>query len=212
MSAPTFPLWRLDRLRMGTDGEGITALVCAYGCPLRCKYCINPASTTEQTPYTFVTPEELFAQVRRDGLYYSATGGGVTFGGGEPLTHAPFIAAFQALIPADWHIYAETSLQISPENLRLAAKAVDRFFVDVKETDPRIYRRYTGGDNSLVLQNLRLLADLAGADRVTVRLPLIPGCNTDRDRDASQALLEEWGFTRFDRFDYVIPSERAKGK
>ena len=32
----------ISRLRMGSDGEGVTTLVAAYGCPLRCKYCLNP--------------------------------------------------------------------------------------------------------------------------------------------------------------------------
>lgn len=31
----------IDRLRMGMDGEGVTTLVALYGCPLKCKYCIN---------------------------------------------------------------------------------------------------------------------------------------------------------------------------
>ena len=31
----------ISRLRMGTDGKGVTTLVGFYGCPLDCKYCIN---------------------------------------------------------------------------------------------------------------------------------------------------------------------------
>ena len=189
---------------MATDGTGVTALVAAQGCPLDCRYCIN------QPAKTFVcgkelTPDALYDRVKKDGLYYSATGGGVTFGGGEPLLHADFIAEFRGIIPAEWHIYAETSLYVPADRVRTAARAVDHFFVDVKDTDPSIYRAYTGGDVNTVLDNLKLLLSLTDAGRITVRLPLIPGFNTDGDRKRSAAYLESIGVTDLDLFDYKIP-------
>ena len=44
MNVPVFPLFGLSRLRMGSDGQGVTTLVAAKGCPLRCKWCCNPES------------------------------------------------------------------------------------------------------------------------------------------------------------------------
>ena len=35
------PIFAISRLRMGTDGSGITTLVTFMGCPLQCKYCLN---------------------------------------------------------------------------------------------------------------------------------------------------------------------------
>ncbi len=32
----------INRLRIGTDGHGITTLVAFHGCPLHCRYCLNP--------------------------------------------------------------------------------------------------------------------------------------------------------------------------
>ena len=98
---PTFPLAFFDRLRMATDGAGVTALVGAYGCPLQCKLCINPQTWHERSDgkasFERVTPVELYDRVKIDSLYYLATGGGITFGGGEPLLHTDFITAFRAL-------------------------------------------------------------------------------------------------------------------
>ena len=37
-----------------------------------------------------------------------------------------------------------------------------------------------------------------------VRLPLIPGYNTDENRDRSERLLRKIGITDIDRFDYII--------
>ena len=32
------------RHRLSTDGDGVTTLVAFHGCPLRCRYCLNPQS------------------------------------------------------------------------------------------------------------------------------------------------------------------------
>ena len=85
-----FPLLALSRLRMGTDGKGVTTLVVGAGCPLSCRYCIN-RRLLKEAPQKSVTAEELLESVRIDDLYFRATGGGVTFGGGESLLHAEFI-------------------------------------------------------------------------------------------------------------------------
>ena len=202
--APLFPVWRMSRLRMATDGAGVTALVCAQGCPLDCKYCINPGSKAFGCG-TDVTPAQLYALVKKDGLYYTATGGGVTFGGGEPLLYADFIAAFRKVIPEDWRLYAETSLNVPEERVRTAASAIDHFFVDIKDTDPLIYEKYTGGGNGRVKENLRLLLSLAGSGAITVRVPLIPGYNTEEDRNRSVDFLHGIGLTDLDLFRYRIP-------
>ncbi len=203
---PRFPLVFLDRLRMATDGQGVTALAGAYGCPLSCRLCINPYTWQEKTPFEWVTPAELYDRVKQDNLYYLATGGGVTFGGGEPLCHAAFIAAFRKITPKEWHICAETSLHIPADNVRTAAGCVDHFFVDIKDTNPAIYEAYTGRENAPVMDNLARLLTLVGSDRVTVRVPLIPGFNTEEDRARSLDVLHRMGVVRTDLFRYRVPT------
>ncbi len=210
---PTFPLAFCDRLRMATDGAGVTALVGAYGCPLQCKMCINPQTWHERAdgkpPFTRVTPAELYDMVKIDSLYYLATGGGVTFGGGEPLLHTDFITAFRATVPGEWRIYAESCLHIPEDNLRAAARVVDHFFVDIKDMNPAIYKAYTGRYNTPVKENLTLLLSLVGAERVTVRVPRIPDFNTDADVQASVSELKAMGVTDFDVFAYKIPHKKV---
>ena len=77
----------------------------------------------------------------------------------------------------------------------------------IKDTDPEVYYSYTGASNERVLSNLKMLISEAGADKIRVRLPLIQGYNTDKDRDKSEKLLREWGITQFDRFEYRLPKE-----
>lgn len=200
----TAPVITFSRIRMQTDGQGITTLVCFHGCPLRCKWCINPFSFAPETKRTHITALQLYNQVKLDELYFLATGGGVTFGGGEPLLYPEFLQDFRAECGPAWRLCAETSLSVPWENVQIAAEVIDTFYVDCKDTNPDIYRRYTGRDNAQMLENLRRLLALVGPERIVVRLPLIPEFNTDANRDRSQALLEEMGIQCFDRFTYRI--------
>ena len=199
-----FPTAAISRLRMATDGEGITTLVCAWGCPLRCRYCLNKFTWDESTKVRRYTPQELYDKVRLDSLYFEATGGGVTFGGGEPLLYADFFPEFRTLCGSKWKLYAETSLCVPEKNVRIAAQAMDGFIVDIKDTEPDIYRAYTGQDGPTALNNLRLLVTLVDLAKIRVRLPLIPGYNTEENREGSEAILREMGITDIDKFDYII--------
>ncbi len=201
----TFPLWQIARLRMETDGHGVTDLVGSFGCPLNCRYCINPLSHSPEGSFENVTPRQLLERVSIDSLYFEATGGGIMFGGGEPLLHTGFIREFREVAPRSWNLYAETSLCVPSENVTEAAGCIDHFYVDIKDTDPDIFRAYTGCDSiGKVLDNLRLLMSLTSPERITVRIPLIPDYNTEADTDRSSELLRQMGFTDLDRFKYRI--------
>lgn len=201
------PVITVARHRMGTDGQGITSLVCFHGCPLRCRYCINPFSFDPKTKFHRMTAEQLYETVKTDQLYFLATGGGVTFGGGEPLLYAPFLQDFRKLCGEQWHLCAETSLAVSREQVQTAAGCIDQFIVDCKDTDPEVYRSYTGRDNDRMLENLQWLLDAVGPERILVRLPLIAGYNTEEDRQRSKTKLEQMGVTQFDLFAYRTGKE-----
>lgn len=198
------PFVAIARHRIQTDGQGVTTLCGFYGCPLRCKYCINPQSFNEITKTTAMTPQELYERVKIDDLYFVATNGGVTFGGGEPLLYAGFIAEFRKLCGDKWRLCAETSLNVPNEAVRVAAGCIDEFFVDIKDMNGDIYKSYTGLDNTAVTDNLKLLLSLVGSDKITLRIPLIKNYNTERDRESSVDILKSLGFTKFDLFEYKI--------
>lgn len=202
-----FPLLALSRLRMGTDGRGVTTLAAGAGCPLRCRWCINKRLLAEKKP-EWVSPGELLAHTRIDDLYFQATGGGVCFGGGEALLHADFIAAFRSLTGGVWKLSAETSLHVPEETLAAAIPHLDECIVDIKSMDEAVYRRYTGGDAALVRRNLRTLAKTVPPENVKLRVPLIPGYNDEADQKRSEAILREMGFTRIELFTYVKRTER----
>lgn len=202
------PVSAISRHRIATDGEGVTTLVVFHSCPLRCRWCINPQTWQEGSTYSIMTPQQLLAHVRVDDLYFQATGGGIMFGGGEPALRSRFIEAFRDISPKQWKINIETSLNVQQEHLERLMPVVDEYMIDIKDMNPRIYREYTGTGNEKVISNLERLVSEGLADKCLIRIPLIPDFNTDEDRDKSIRLLQEMGFTRFDRFGYIIKNNR----
>ena len=95
--------------------------------------------------------------LQKDELYFWATRGGVTFGGGEPLLYPQFIQTVLELGAKQWHVTVETSLNVSQESLEVLLPYVDEYIVDVKDMDPLIYQKYTSWSNKYVKNNLRWL-------------------------------------------------------
>lgn len=199
-----FPLLNISRHRMGIDGKGVTTLVSGAGCPLNCSFCINRRLLDNGKPEQ-VTAKTLYERVRCDDLYFRATGGGITFGGGESLLNAGFFSSFRDICGAGWRLCAETSLAVPAEKVELSLETIDEFIVDCKDLNPDIYHSYTGGSQELMAKNLCNLLERIGPERVVVRVPLIPDFNTEEDRQKSITRLKEYGVTRLDVFDYVRP-------
>ena len=197
------PIIGVARHRLAVDGQGVTTLVAFHGCTLRCRYCLNAQCQSPDGFSRTVTPAELLDEVMIDNLYFLATGGGITFGGGEPAIRSEFIDAFCRIAPPEWHITLETALNVDRCHLERLLPYIHEYYVDIKDINPDIYRRYTGQDNQRVLDNLQWLLQHDGmADRVIVRLPHIPDFNTDEDVHHSRVYLTDIGVTRIDEFTY----------
>lgn len=200
----TAPFIAINRHRLTTDGEGVTTLVGFHGCPLHCEYCLNAQCLQADGVWCRLTPGELYSEVEIDDLYFVATGGGICFGGGEPLLRSDFIKAFAEIMNPEWKLTIETSLNVPLENVKAIASLVQMWYVDIKDMNPDIYKAYGRKENKQVVSNLQWLAANGYADKVIIRLPLIPEYNTDEDRQRSQQQLEKMGFTNFDKFNYIV--------
>ena len=205
-SVNTANISTIARHRIGLDGYGVVTLVVMNGCPLRCKYCINRFALEGESS-TF-TPDGLLKRMMQDNLYFLASGGGITFGGGEPLLWAAFIKDFCSICDTNWTISVETSLNVPLENLESIAEDVDLFIIDIKDMDLEIYRSYTGTGNERVLKNLQYLSENGYSEKCIIRLPLIPSYNTEENIFSSEKILEGMGFSRFNKFNYRKPDEQ----
>ena len=200
----TTNILNISRLRTYTDGDGISTLIGFTGCPLKCAYCLNPYSWDGSVESKAYTIDELYAKVKRDNIYFLSTGGGLVFGGGEPLLHHDFIKEFiEKYNSTGWKFTLETSLSTKQEFLEDIIDYIDFYIVDTKDMDKTRYELYTKGNYDLFLSNLVYLLDNVGPDKIRVRVPLIPELNSKEDVESNFNFLKKMGFKDIEVFKYV---------
>jgi pyruvate formate lyase activating enzyme len=119
-------------------------------------------------------------QITKDIVFYDASGGGVTFSGGEPLMQPEFLLELlDACAKLDIHRAVDTTGYADPEILSRVSEYTDLFLYDLKHMDAERHRAYTGVTNEIILNNIKLLAEKSA--RLNVRIPLIPGINNDAE-------------------------------
>ena len=192
----------INRHRMGTDGKGISTLITFYGCPLNCKYCLNPQCKMKSTNCTYIEPNNLVNLLMVDDIYFQSTGGGIVFGGGEPLLNAEYIKEVCDLVPPKWKIRIETSLNVKWDKIELLLPYIDQWIIDIKDSNTEIYKNYTGADNLKVYDNVLRLSHKTGKEKLLIRIPQIPNYNTEKDIQESVNLYSELG--NIDVFNYKI--------
>lgn len=166
------PAGQVNPRQEKASGECIACGRCAQECP-------TEARRLAGRQYGH---EELLAELERDAPYHDASGGGITFSGGEPLTaaHAPFVMGCLArLRQAGRHTAVDTCGLVRCEDLLAAGREADLILYDLKIMDSARHELATGRGNERILENLTLLLE-SGA-QVLVRTPLIPGHTDDRE-------------------------------
>jgi len=126
--------------------------------------------------------DALVTELSKDAVFFSKSGGGVTFSGGEPLDQPEFlVACIERLAALGISVAIETCLAVEPETVAAVLAHNVEWLVDVKHVDEEKYLLQTGGHVGQSLENLRAIARSTPA--VTFRIPLIPGFNdTDAER------------------------------
>ena len=127
-----------------------------------------------------VSVEAVMETVLKDKAYYRRSGGGITLSGGEPLAQADFAEALLSTCHRiNVHTAVETSGATTTGVLERILDITDLFLYDVKHMDDRRHRELTGISNQGIIANLRWLRGKGAA--VILRVPLIPGLNSDEE-------------------------------
>ena len=130
------------------------------------------------------TVEEVLHEVMKDKAFYDNSGGGITLSGGEPMMQFDFTyELLKASKENNLHTCIETCGYSKPDYYKKIADMVDIFLFDYKESNSDRHKEYTGVDNKLILENLRMLDDLGC--NIILRCPIIPTIN-DRDEHLSK--------------------------
>jgi len=170
-------------------GEGYVQEGCIV-CGKCADFCPNEALTVCGKK---MTAQEVFEQIKKDIHFYERSGGGVTFSGGECFLQPAFLKAVASLCrEAGIHTTAETALYYKTEYLQLACEYMDAMFADLKIMDTKLHQEYTGAENALILQNLKVLSE--NHRNVTVRIPMVPNVSdTDENLKAAALFLNDCG-------------------
>ena len=152
--------------------------------PAKCDLCQTCAEQCPSEAVEFVgctvTVAEVIRQIERDTAFYDQSGGGVTLSGGEPLMQPEFlIELLEACGHLELHRTVDTTGYADAKLLLQVAQRTDLFLYDLKIMDATKHRQFTGVSNRLILDNLRRLSE--NKARIQVRIPIIPGINTDAD-------------------------------
>lgn len=159
------------------DGPGIRTVVFLQGCGIRCCYCHNPDTWTHDGGEA-TSPEALVKKLCRFKSYFDASGGGVTFSGGEPLQQPEFLAeALRLCKEAGLHTCIDTAgVGLGDYDAILAN--TDLVLYDVKHFTPEGYQQITG---TTMARTLAFLDAVQKADvPLWVRHVVVPGL-TDGD-------------------------------
>lgn len=125
--------------------------------------------------------EDLMNILGKDEAYYKASGGGITFSGGEPLLYSEFInECAKEIHKKGWTVLIETCGYVPQDKLESVVENVDIIYCDFKHYSPVEHKRLTGQSNDLIISNIKWL-DQNYKGKLYLRYPYIPGCNDSPD-------------------------------
>ncbi len=192
----------ITRLRINEDGEGVRSVVFLYGCPLNCRWCCNPESR-QGNGYYPMDGKPLYGHIAQDLPYFLDGRGGLTFSGGEPLLHAPFLEQFITRYCGDISVNLETSLYAPIEHIRTLIPLIDEWYMDFKVFDSAQHQAFTGVSNEVILKNLEFLATQIDGERMIITYPMVPEHNiSDENLSAMLQYLRRLGLRRIQLHPY----------
>ena len=172
------------------DGPGTRVTVFMKGCPLRCRWCHNPEGLsfdiqknmrTGQTVGKIYSSHELVEKISAFKPFFTASGGGVTFSGGEATAQEEFIYECCKKL-SGIHKCLDTSGFCKPDSFEKLLSEFDLIYYDIKIADSKKHEEYTGQSNETILENLNILCKQKKI--YNIRIPLIPNI-TDTEENLS---------------------------
>ena len=137
--------------------------------------------------------DDVIREVMRHRLFFSYSGGGVTFSGGEATSQPEFLDyVSRELYDSGISIDLESCGYFDFELVRPSLERMDLIFMDLKHMDPEVHREYTGVRNGKILANIARLGSLRhpdgqGRPEIVIRIPVIGGANNSEENIAASA-------------------------
>ncbi len=184
------------------DGPGIRFIVFLKGCPLRCKYCHN-RDTWSQEGAKLYSPDEIINEVNKYRTFIDSSKGGITVSGGEPLIQPEFVKAlFERCREQGIHTAVDTSGYVNlDEQVLEVLKHTDLVLLDLKQANAQKHKELTGVENDRIKRFTNYLGEIGKP--VWIRYVLVPGY-TDAEEDLMAAYEYLKGFKNIEKIE-VLP-------
>ena len=147
------------------------------------------------------TPRQLCSLLEKNIAILNASGGGVTFSGGEPTARPEFLLECLALLEGKTNRAVQTSGYCAPAVFDKILEKCDYMLFDIKLVDDALSKKYTGVSSTPILQNLATL--VSSGKKFVIRAPLIPGVtDTVENTEAISRLLSQSGVKYIELLPY----------
>ena len=187
--------------------SGLTGHEMCISCGACVKVCPENARTRM---VTLMDAEDIIHEIHRHRVFYSYSGGGVTFTGGEATMQPEFLDYLShELYDMGYSLAIESCGYFDFEQVRESLERMDLIFMDLKHMDSEEHLKYTGVSNEKILENIQKLATLrttgSGSEstgacsglkqantgikglEIVIRIPVIGGVNNSEENIAASA-------------------------
>ena len=166
------------------------------GCGACAEQCPTTASSMSGREYDV---DAIMKVIRKDASFFSNSGGGVTFSGGECTMQGAFLMELvEACLNEGLHTCIDTCGQADPKLFERLLGRADLFLFDIKHMDSAQHKRFIGMGNELIQRNLGIALETF-PEKIRIRIPLMPGLNDSEENIAAVAArLKPYGVCHVD--------------
>ena len=157
---------------------------------------------------TLTDADDVLKEIQKHRLFYSYSGGGITFSGGEATSQTEFLDYMsREIYDMGYSMDIETCGMFDWNRVSHILARMDLIFMDLKIFDSEKHKEYTGVSNERILENIANLAvfgqqdtdifEIADAEgrtgndghgpEIVIRIPVIGGVNDDDENIRASA-------------------------
>ena len=157
---------------------------------------------------TLTDADDVLKEIQKHRLFYSYSGGGITFSGGEATSQTEFLDCMsREIYDMGYSMDIETCGMFDWNRASHILARMDLIFMDLKIFDSEKHKEYTGVSNERILENIANLAvfgqqdtdifEIADAEgrtgndghgpEIVIRIPVIGGVNDDDENIRASA-------------------------
>ena len=154
-------------------------IVTDYEACFLCGKCVEvcPTGATQMSGKQYQV-NEIMEIIKKETLMMDQSDGGVTFSGGEPLSHHELLMSLlDECGKEEIHRCVDTTGYTTEKKLLEVASKCEHFLYDLKVMDDEKHKFHTLVSNVQILKNLQLLSTTDA--NINIRIPLIKDVNDD---------------------------------